>query len=183
MGSKSKWNNKKSNTRWLITIIILSIIICGSISLLSDVLLKKVNILVAFIILIFIIVTGIIFDMIGVAVTAADEIPFHAMASKKIKGAKIAIKLVRNADRTSSVCNDVVGDVCGIVSGSIGFLIVDKIKLIFPHINATMMTTIIGVLIGAFTIGGKSLGKNLAINKSNDILFRVCKILYFFKKG
>lgn len=103
MGSKSKWNNKKSNTRWLITIIILSIIICGSISLLSDVLLKKVNILVAFIILIFIIVIGIIFDMIG-------------------------------------------------------------------------------ILIGAFTIGGKLMEKNLAINKSNDILFKVCKILYLKKR-
>ena len=182
MGSKSKSNNKKSNTRWLIIIIILSIIICGSISLLSDVLLKKVNILVAFIILIFIIVTGIIFDAIGVAVTAADEVPFHAMASKKIKGAKIAIKLIRNADKASSICNDVVGDVCGIVSGSIGFLIVDKIILILPHINATIITTAIGVLIGAFTIGGKSMGKNLAITKSNDILFRVCKIIYFLKK-
>lgn len=183
MGSKSKWNNKKSNTKWLITIIVLSVVICGSISLLSDVLLKKVNLLVAFIILIFIITTGIIFDMIGVAVTAADESPFHAMASKKIKGSKFAIKLIRNADRTSSICNDVVGDVCGIVSGSIGFLIVEKVTLIFPQANATMITTIIGVLIGAFTIGGKSVGKNLAINKSNDILFRVCKIIYFLKKG
>jgi CBS domain containing-hemolysin-like protein len=146
-------------------------------------LLKKVNILVAFIILIFIIVTGIIFDVIGVAVTAADEIPFHAMASKKIKGARIAIKLIRNADRTSSICNDVVGDVCGIVSGSIGFLIVNKIKMNFPDVNANIITTFIGVLIGAFTIGGKSMGKNLAINKSNDILFRVCKIIYFLKRG
>jgi CBS domain containing-hemolysin-like protein len=163
-------------------VICLSIIICGSISLLSDVLLKKVNILVAFIILIFIMFIGIIFDMIGVAVTAANEIPFHAMASKKIKGAKVAIKLIKNADRTSSICNDVVGDVCGIVSGSIGILIVNKVALIFPHLNGTMVSMVIGVGIGAFTIGGKSLGKNVAINKSNDILFKVCKIIYFFKK-
>lgn len=38
-------------------------------------------------------------------------------------------------------------------------------------------------MMGALTIGGKSIGKSLAINKSNDILFRDCKILYFFKKG
>lgn len=183
MANKSKSNNKKSNTRWLIMVVCLSIVICGGISLLSDVLLKKVNILVAFIILIFIILAGIIFDMIGVAVTAASETPFHAMAAKKIKGAKLAIKLIKNADRTSSICNDVIGDVCGIVSGSIGILIVNKVALIFPNLNGTIVSIVIGVGIGAFTIGGKSIGKNLAINKSNDILFKVCRIIYFFKKG
>ena len=29
--------------------------------------------------------TGILFDIIGVAVTAADEVPFHAMASRKVR--------------------------------------------------------------------------------------------------
>jgi CBS domain containing-hemolysin-like protein len=181
LGSRSKSNSKKSNTKWLFKIICLSIVICGSISLLSDVLLKKVNILVAFIILIFIIFTGIVFDIIGVAVTAASETPFHAMASKKIKGAKTAIKLIKNADKTSSICNDVVGDVCGIVSGSMGILIVNKIHLLFS-LNESVVSIIIGVMIGAFTIGGKSLGKNIAINRSNEILFKVCKIIYFFKK-
>lgn len=182
MGSKSKSNSKKSNTKWILKIICGSMIICGSISLLSDVLLKKVNILVAFIILIFIIFTGIISDIIGVAVTAANEIPFHAMASKKVKGAKIAIKLIKNADKTSSICNDVVGDVCGIVSGSIGVYIASKVHLLFPGLNTYIINTLIGVVIGAFTIGGKSIGKNLAINRSNEILFKVCKIIYFFKK-
>ncbi len=182
MGSRSKANSKKSNTKWLFKIVFLSIIICGSISLLSDVLLKKVNILVAFIILIFIIFTGIVFDIIGVAVTAANETPFHAMASKKIKGAKIAIKLIKNADKASSICNDVIGDVCGIVSGSMGILIVNKIHVLFSY-NVSIVSIIIGVMIGAFTIGGKSLGKSIAINRSNEILFKVCKIIYFFKKG
>ncbi len=182
MGSKSKSNNKKSNTKWILKVIFGSMIICGSISLLSDVLLKKVNILVAFIILIFIIFTGIVSDIIGVAVTAANEIPFHAMASKKVKGAKIAIKLIKNADKTSSICNDVVGDVCGIVSGSIGVYIASKAHLLFPGLNTYIINTLIGVVIGAFTIGGKSIGKNLAINRSNEILFKVCKIIYFFKK-
>lgn len=181
LGNKS--NIKRGNTKWLAIIVFWSIISCGSISLSIDMLLKKVNILVAFIILIFIIFTGVIFDMIGVAVTAADETPFHSMASKKIKGAKIAVRLIKNADKTSSICNDVVGDICGIISGSIGILIVNKIVGIFPNINTTIVGTIIGVLIGAFTIGGKSLGKNLAINNSSDILLKVSKILYFLKKG
>ncbi|NMM61370.1 hypothetical protein HBE96_01375 [Clostridium sp. P21] len=182
MKSKSKPNNKKSNTKWIFKIICWSMVICGSISLLSDVLLKQVNILVAFIILIFIILTGIAFDIIGVAVTAASETPFHAMASKKVKGAKIAVKLIKNADKTSSICNDVVGDVCGIVSGSIGVYISSKVHLLFPNLSTYIINTLIGVIIGAFTIGGKSLGKNLAINRSNEILFKVSKIIYFLKK-
>ena len=42
------------------------------------------------------------------------------MASKKIKKAKSAIKLLRNADIVSNICGDVVGDMCGIVSGAAG---------------------------------------------------------------
>ena len=58
------------------------------------------SIIVSFIILLFIIFIGIIFDLIGMAVTAADEKPFHAKAAKKIPGAKQAIYLVR-ADRVA----------------------------------------------------------------------------------
>ena len=53
------------------------------------------------------------FDMIGVAVTAADEQVFHSMAAKKIRGAKLAVKFKKNADKLSSFCKDVIGDICG----------------------------------------------------------------------
>ncbi|WP_050608468.1 CNNM domain-containing protein [Clostridium niameyense] len=164
------------------TIIVWSMIFSGSISLISDVLLKNVNLLVAFIILIFIILIGIIFDIIGVSVTAADEVPFHSMAANKVSGAKIAVKLIRNADKVSSFCNDVVGDVCGIVSGSIGVIIASKIIAYKGDINTTIITTLIGVLVGAATIGGKALGKGFAIKNSNEIVRKVSNIIHFFKK-
>ena len=63
---------------------------------------------VAFFILLVIIFVGIIFDVVGMAVACADETPFHAMASRKIPGAQEAISLLRNAERVSSICNDVV---------------------------------------------------------------------------
>ena len=50
------------------------------------------------------------------------------MAAHKEKGAKEALKLLRNADRVSSVCNDVVGDICGIVSGATGAVIVARLQ-------------------------------------------------------
>lgn len=181
-----KNGNKDSKLRidkkWIITIILWTILISGSVNLLSDVLLRNVNILVAFIILIFIIFVGIIFDIIGVAVTAADETPFHAKAAKKIPGAKIAVKLIRNADKVSNFCNDVVGDVSGIVSGTVGASIVIKVITVFKNINITIITALIGALIAAATVGGKALGKSFAMNQSEMIVDKVSRIIYLIKK-
>ncbi|HBJ2610187.1 hypothetical protein FDA77_04725 [Clostridium botulinum] len=189
MGNKkdNKKDNKKSdskvNVKWVLTIVTWSVIFSGSISLVSDVLLDNVNLLVAFIILIFIILIGIIFDIIGVAVTASNETPFHAKAANKVPGAKLAVTFIRNAEKVSSFCNDVIGDVCGIVSGSIGIIIGNKILYLNSTLNSTVVATIIGVTIGALTIGGKALGKGFAITNSNDILEKVTRIIYFFKRG
>src|SRR5690554_1632429 len=70
--------------------------------------------------LIVIIIIGVVFDIIGIAVTAASEVPFLSMASKKKRGAINAVRLIRKADQVSSFCNDVVGDICSIISGSAG---------------------------------------------------------------
>ncbi len=82
---------------------------------------------------------GIVFDMIGVAVTAADPKPFHSMAAHKEKGAKAAIRLLQNANQVSSVCNDVVGDICGIVSGSTAAVIVTHLQRdLSTHLGADL---------------------------------------------
>ncbi|AAO36123.1 hypothetical protein K144313037_13870 [Clostridium tetani] len=181
--NKEKKNGKKnSNSKWIVTIIFWTILISGGVSLLSDMLLRNVNILVAFIILIFIISIGIIFDIIGVAVTAAEERPFHSKASKKVPGAKIAVKLIRNADKVSNFCNDVVGDVCGIISGTTGAVIVSKIIKQTAGLNVTLTTAIIGSLIAALTIGGKAWGKSFAIKQSEIIIDKVSRIIYIVKK-
>ncbi|WP_138204488.1 hypothetical protein [Haloimpatiens lingqiaonensis] len=182
MGSRSKNDGKKSNRKWVITIVIWSILIGGSVTLLSDTLLREVDTLVAFIILVFIVSIGIAFDAIGVAVTAADEAPFHSMASKKIPEGKIAVNLIRNADKVSNVCNDVVGDICGIVSGSVGILILQKIVEVFPKLNMPIASAFVGAIIASVTIGGKALGKGIAINKSNNIIHNVAKVIKGFKK-
>jgi len=185
-----KRNKKKgkvlSHKKWITIIFIWTIVLGGSISLLSDSLLSNSTLLVAFIILIFIILIGIMFDAIGTAVTSANEMPFHAMAAKKVPGAGIAVKLIRNADKVSNFCNDVIGDICGIVSGSAGAIITQK----FIKFNAlskdssiiAFLPAIVGALIAAFTIGGKALGKNYAIKNSKDIIFKVAKFIQIFKK-
>ena len=44
----------------------------------------------------------IFFDIVGVAVTVANEHEFHAKATKKVKGSKDSIKLIRNAPKVAN---------------------------------------------------------------------------------
>ena len=99
---------RKKTIRWVVTIFLVTIMVSGTISLLSDLIMAGSSMPVAFLILFVIILVGIIFDIIGMAVTCADEKPFHSMASRKVPGAQEAIRLLRNAERVSSICNDVV---------------------------------------------------------------------------
>ena len=113
---------------------------------------------------------GVVFDMIGVAVTASDEKPIHSMNARKVRGADVATVFKKNADKVSSFCNDVVGDVCGIISGSAGVVIAASLTKIIK-IEPLYISLIGTALIAALTIGGKALGKGIAIKNSNNILF------------
>ena len=109
---------RSKTIRWVVTIFLVTIVISGTISFISDEVMSKSGIFTAFLILLTIIFIGIVFDIIGMAVATADEKPFHSMAARKVYGAQASIRLLRNAERVSSICNDVVGDICGVVSGS-----------------------------------------------------------------
>lgn len=104
--------------RWAVQVFFLAIVLSAALSLASETSLSGAGAAAAALVLAVFIGLGILFDIIGVAVTAADPRPFHSMAAHKEPGAKEALVLLRNAGRVSSVCNDVVGDICGIVSGT-----------------------------------------------------------------
>ncbi|MEG0306340.1 MAG: hypothetical protein RR636_00270 [Clostridium sp.] len=182
---KNKENKKKNRKEalWTAKITMYTIIISGTASLLSESTLPKVNVSLAFIILVLIIFLGVIFDIIGTAVTAANEVPFHAMASKKIKEASLAVKMIRNASKVSNFCNDVVGDVCGIISGSVGVVIVTKVLVNYQGSNEIFVAAVISSMIAGATVGGKAVGKKFAITNSNKILYTVSKIVYIIKRG
>mgnify|MGYP000882035369 CR=1 FL=1 len=154
-----------------------------SIGLGSQSLLEKISsIIMAFSLLIIIILVGIIFDIIGTAVTAAHEIPFHAKAACKVPGAKHAIILIKNAEKVANFCNDVVGDVSASLSGAIGATIVGGILFNFSEHVLIIGSTIMTGVIASLTVGGKAYGKYVAINDSNEIIFKVGKILYWLEK-
>lgn len=172
---------KKNQNIWILKIILLSFTISVVFSLISEIAIPNVNIIIGILICLIFIFIGIIFDMVGVAVTASNESVFHSMASRNVKGAKMAVKLKKNASKVSSICNDVVGDICGIISGSTGTVITLKIVEKFKF-NSLLITLLIMGIISALTIGGKAKFKEIAIKKSNNILFRFAKILSIFNR-
>lgn len=162
--------------KWIIQIIGMAFLISFVFSFLSETTIPKVNVFLGIIILILFILIGILFDIIGVAVTSSDEAPFHSMNSRKVKGADIAVMLKQNADKVSSFCNDVVGDICGIVSGTASSIIALSLADTF-YMNNFFITLFVTAIVASLTIGGKAIGKSFAINKSNYILYEVSKII------
>jgi len=137
--------------------------------------------LVAFLILLAIVFIGIIFDVVGVAVTSADEKPFHSMASRKVPGSLESIRLLRNAERVSSICNDVVGDICGVVSGSASATIAAQILQKFEFSAPQIIGLAMSALVAGLTVGGKAVGKTYAIGSCTKIVQIVGKLLWLMR--
>lgn len=150
-------------------------------SFIAEVSMRDVSLMIGIIIILIFIGIGILFDTIGVAVTSANEAIFHAMSSKKVKGAKIAVKLKKNSNKVSSFCCDVIGDICGIISGSAGVVVASELSSIL-NVPTVISSLIVTGIIAALTIGGKSFEKYLAIANGSEILYRVAKVISIFSR-
>jgi hypothetical protein len=180
--SHKKEKKEKSPARWALVIFFVTILISGAISLISEEIMAVSGMAVAFVILLAIIMIGILFDIIGVAVTSADEKPFHSMAARKVPGARNAISLLRNAERVSSICNDVVGDICGVVSGSASATIAAQILHNFDFSWPRIVGLVMSALVAGLTVGGKAVGKTFAIEQSTKIVYTVGRVLFFLSR-
>lgn len=74
-----------SHLKWIIEVFIITFISSICFSYISTNGVSKLSIVPAIFVLIFVIFAGIFFDIIGVAVTVANEEEFHAKATKKAK--------------------------------------------------------------------------------------------------
>ena len=178
---KEKKSKERPDFKWIFKIMALAFVISITFSFISETILPNVNVVIGILLVIIFILLGVIFDMIGVSVTSADEKPFHSMNSRKVKGAGVAVKFKKSADKVSSFCNDVIGDICGIVSGSAGAIIAIALANSL-HVDKFGITLVVTALIASLTIGGKALGKSYAINKSNLILYKFAKFISNFYK-
>ncbi len=169
---------RRKTILWVVKIFIITILVSGTISFVSDAIMAASTMAVAFLILLAIIFIGIIFDVIGVAVTSADEKPFHSMAARKVPGAQEAIHLLRNAERVSSICNDVVGDICGVISGSASATIAVQVMNHIEFSQEQMITLVMSALVAGLTVGGKAIGKTFAIRSCTNIVQNVGKLIW-----
>ncbi len=170
-----KPHKKKISIHYIIFVFALTFAVACSLEALTDILLSNLYFVLSFLILLAVILIGIVFDIIGVAATSADETPFHAMAADKVLGAKESLNLLKNAEKVSNICNDVIGDVCGIVSGGISAFIIAGIQ--FQQFSALSVwaSVLLSGIVSALTVGGKAIGKFFAISNSNNIVFTVGK--------
>lgn len=159
----------------------MAVALSAVLGLASDRALDGAGMITAFVVLLAFILLGIFFDIIGVAVTAADEKPFHSMAARKAPGAQEALSLIRRADRVSSFCNDVVGDICGIIAGTTVAVIVVRLQTAFG-LPAMALSLPLTALASGLTIGGKALGKSFAIARSTAVLQLVGRFLHLFSR-
>lgn len=172
-----KTEKTPSHARWVIRVFLIAVALSAAMSLCSGALLEDAGYVVATLILLLFIALGILFDIIGVAVTAANPKPFNSMAAHRVKGAKEALYLIRNAEKVASFCNDVVGDICGIVSGSTAAVIVTQLQRDLST-HSVLLSIGITALISGITIGGKALGKTVAINDCTNVVYRVARVMH-----
>ncbi len=175
---KSGSGNNKPDYRWIVTTLIITFSLSMNFNFLSTGIMEKLSLWVAILILVAIILLGILFDIIGMAVTTADEAPFNAMAIKQIRGSNQAKRLIKERSRVSNFCNDVIGDICGIISGSAAATVVAYIVSGSFSGNAVMISLLITGFVAALTVGGKAFGKNIAIKYANSIVYRVAVIMH-----
>ncbi|MBR2371508.1 MAG: DUF21 domain-containing protein [Clostridia bacterium] len=179
---KREEKNKKSKRKniWPVIVLFLTLALSFIFSLICELVMGNAPLAVAYILIVFIILLSVVFDMIGTAAASCDIQPFLSMSARKVKGAKTAVKLVKNAEKVSSVCADIIGDICGIISGACGAAIVIKQ---FADGTSIIISVLFSAFIAALTVFGKSLGKSYAMTNSNKIIYMVARVLSVFKKS
>ncbi len=165
---------------WALKVFLISLVLTAGISVVTELLMDELSVTAAALLILVIVLIGVVFDIIGIAFATCDTTPFVSMASRKIKRAKSALMLLRNASVVSNICGDVVGDICGIVSGAAGAAIAVKIIAQSSAASDIVITIAISSLIAAVTVAGKAAGKKLAINKNKQIVSFVSYVLMFF---
>jgi CBS domain containing-hemolysin-like protein len=175
---------KKHHLKWVMRTALMTFLLAVLFSLIAEAIMRHVNVVAAFLLLLLIIFIGVFFDAIGIAVAAADEKPFHAMASARIKSAKYSLRLIKNAPKVSNFCNDVVGDIAGIISGTaIGIIIGFLSGSEWTVVQQTYFSIIFSGSVAALTVGGKALGKEFAISKSKEVVDFTGRVIYAFYRG
>ena len=165
---------KLNKYKWAIKIFFLSISLSIIFSVISQSLFPKLSILLSIMVIFFFIVLSVVFDMIGVAVASIDKGSLEKY--KKMRGYRSANLLCNNTEKVSSFCCDVIGDICGILSGAGGVSLVLNMK-ITDQSTYFVVTCIISSLIAGLTIFGKAIMKTYAVKNCDKVMIKTGKIM------
>ena len=171
----------KKNNKWILIITLLAFVITIIFSVLANLILTDLNLIFGIIVILLFILIGVIFDMVGIAVASVEARNFHSMAARRVKNAHTAIKLTKHSPKVASFCNDVIGDICNIISGASGIIIANNIANKI-NTSTTLTILIITSIIAALTIGGKALGKQIALDNNTEIVYNFARFLNIVRK-
>lgn len=180
--SDKKFKNNGAKSHWAIKATVITFFLSAFFSFVAQMTATANNVIIVILLLLFLIVGSILFDGIGVAVAACELGPLTAMASRKVPGSKIAIKLVKNADKVSNICNDVIGDIFGILAGACTVVIAGKVLLNASTLIEQLVTIAISSVVSAAIVGGKAFVKAYAIKQSKEFVMITAKFISFFTK-
>lgn len=165
---------KFSRYKWAFKIFLLAISMSFVFSLLSQTILSSIGVVMAVLTIIFFIFISVVFDMIGVAITCTSEEFF--LQRKNEKGAKIALLMKKNSEKVCSFCNDVVGDICGILSGASGACVILSITNHIENASTVVLvSSLVSAVIAGLTIFSKALMKSYAISNANKFILKIGK--------
>lgn len=179
---KQKKKTKNGPRFWPLKAFILTILLSVIFNILSSMAMTGAGIIIIVSVIIILIVIGVIFDMVGMAVASCDEKPFYAMAAKKVKGAKVSLKLIKNSDIVGSICSDIIGDICNIISGAASASLVILITINANDFMTSVISVTITAVLAAVTVGLKAVFKKIAVTNRVKIVSAVGKMLSIFSR-
>lgn len=173
--------------KWAFKMFIISLCLSSLFSLFSQTVLSQLGAVIACFTIALFIFISVVFDMIGIAVTSADEDFFKTQLAKNVPGSEVALRLKKNSEKVCSFCADVVGDICGILSGAAGACIILSLARNISHPSiVVLISTLVSSLIAGLTILFKALMKGHAIKNANKIILKLGRIIdkiFFYKRN
>lgn len=150
----------KNSTKWAFKVFILSISLSIIFSLVSQSLLPSLSPFFSIFVIVFFVFVSVIFDMVAVAFTSINKEQLDKF--KNENGYVMAVKLCERADKVASFGGDVVGDICGILSGAGGVSLVVNMNIQDTNLNL-LVTCLVSSLIAGITIFCKAIMKTYAL--------------------
>lgn len=173
----------KKSLKWALPLAVITIVLAAIFSIVSTAILNGADAVTGICVVLVIILIALFFDIIGVAATAADEAPFHSMASKGMRGARYAVWLTKNADRVNTFCTDVIGDISSIISGTAASVVVIEVMVLISKnsdgVIEYILSVVVTCIVAALTVFVKALGKTFAIGNATRIIYSAGYVIYF----